>query len=157
YGRERASRPLDAGTGMGQALERFTGYTRPGNPPDHVRPDGQIVLVAAEKIEGAIGGTVYFTVLDRARYAPARSRETAADAWGTGFKGFDKAFHKGLDAMGDASPELDTTARYLYLYQTVNDRKTKTPIRSTSVRLLVPPRRITSWGSFPDITFGFAR
>src|SRR5207302_1740171 len=48
---------------------------------------------------------------------------------------------------------LDKTARYLYLYQTFNDRHTDQSVRRTTIRLLVPPDRITSWGYFEGVGF----
>src|SRR5438270_13865846 len=102
---------------LNQPLRRYTGYTRPGSPPDQVSREGKITYVAAEPDERkkAIGGTVYFTVLDRAK-------GIEGDTWGTGSKNFDLAFVRGKEWEGGPSPELDTGARFLYLYQTVNDR-----------------------------------
>ena len=75
------------------------------------------------------------------------------DIWGTGIKSFDKVFQPGIDLQGGSSPRLDSGARYLYLYQVVNDRKTLTPVSSESVRLVVDPSEITSWGHFPSLGF----
>ena len=36
--------------------------------------------------------------------------------------------------------KLDTRARYLYLYQVVNDSRRDSSVRTTSVRLIVDPR-----------------
>src|SRR5205085_5391366 len=64
----------------------------------------------------------------------------------------------------------DTKAKYLYLYQVVNDRgldpleggvkpaaffveNPPQPVVSTSVRLMVDPRYITSWGYFEHASF----
>ena len=65
-------------------------------------------------------------------------------------KDLDKQFRPGVDSGGNPSPGLDREAKYLYLYQTVNDRGTTLPIQSTSIRLLVDLKRkeITSWGYF---------
>jgi hypothetical protein len=152
---EELTQPPTSLGGRGN-LNRFTGYTRPGYPPDEIKSDGAIVPVDFGKIEDAMGATVYFTVLDRSRFASGEKRTGAADdTWNTGFENFDKVFKGGVDVLGEASPALDTSARYLYLYQTVNDRQTKMPIRSTSVKLLVDPRYITSWGYFSGVSFGY--
>src|SRR5437588_10847497 len=134
---------------LNQPLRRYTGYTRPGSPPDQVSRDGKIIFVADDPDERkkAIGGTVYFTVLDRAKGAEG-------DTWGTGFKNFDLNFVRGGMFEGGASPGLDTSARYLYLYQTVNDRGTDGVVTNTAIRLLVEPKSITSWGYFSGIGFG---
>src|SRR5262249_16052255 len=46
------------------------------------------------------------------------------------------------------SDKLDTTARYLYLYQVINDSGRPAQFKQTAIRLLVPPHLITSWGHF---------
>ena len=46
-------------------------------------------------------------------------------------------FVPGEDANGKSSPDLDRSARYLYVYQTVNDRRTLKAVRSTSIRLIL--------------------
>ena len=120
------------------------GYTRPGLPAIDEKLDGNMILPADVKMEDAkkaVGGTVYYMVLDL-------SRGKEGDSWGTGVKGFNSTWLAGVDFRGVSSPGLDTTARYLYLYQTVNDRNTTSAIRSTSIRLLVEPEYITSWGHF---------
>ena len=120
-------------------LDKYTGYTRPGSPPDVVK-EGKIVPVAADD-KKAIGGTVYFRVYDL-----AEGQNT--DTWGTGYKDLEKMFQPGLESTGRHSPALDRTARFLYVYQIVNDRGTPARIHSATVRLLVEPGRITSWGYF---------
>src|SRR5207248_7614239 len=45
---------------------------------------------------------------------------------------------------------LDTNARYLYLYQVINDSGRTGRIQTTTIRLLVPPELITSWGHFVE-------
>src|SRR5262249_25744010 len=91
------------------------------------------------------GGTVYYVVLQRGG--------AAGDRWGVGMKDFDARFRPGIDFGGSPSPELDTSAKYLYLYQVVNDRRTHTPIQSASVKLLVDQKELTSWGSFHGVGF----
>jgi hypothetical protein len=158
----RTQPPLPPGVGIGlrggdraadvidlrsTALPEFTGYTRPGRPADREGPGGKIILAADENPRDAIGGTVYFTVLEQRRNAEV------GDTWGTGIKNFDALLVRGREVDGASSPRIDTTARYLYLYQTINDRGTGVPITSTSIRLLVDPRAITSWGSAPGLGF----
>jgi hypothetical protein len=141
-----------------------SGYTRPGNPPDEVKPDGAIRPVALEANYDGIGGTVYFAVLELTG--------AQGDAWGTGYRSFNEAFVPGKSVMGRGqSPPLDTRARYLYLYQVVNDRGVDRAasqikpagadpelhgqdIGSSSLNLIVDPRYLTSWGAFTD--YGFA-
>src|SRR5262249_37304023 len=87
-----------------------------------------------------LGGTIYFSVLDR--------REgTKGDAWGTGIRDFDTWFVAGLDSPNRT---LDTSARYLYLYQIVNDSKRDGVVQDMTIRLLVDPASITSWGHFAE-------
>src|SRR5262249_5964429 len=96
------------------------------------------------------------------------------DTWGTGMANFDESFVEGKSFNNTFSPALDTKARYLYLYQSVNDRGLDPGKRGpkqaaiapalgkelnvqdvamTSVRLLVDPRYITSWGYFRNAGF----
>ncbi|MGF1580108.1 MAG: hypothetical protein ACFCD0_12165 [Gemmataceae bacterium] len=128
------------------SLSRFTGFTRPGTPNDDLG-GGEIRLVAdtEEGRQNGIGTTVYFTVLERT--------ENVDDVWGTNLPEFASAFKPGLDFSGTSSPGLDTSAQYLYLYQTVNDRGTLSPIRSTSIKLIVEMKDITSWGYFSGVGF----
>lgn len=63
------------------------------------------------------------------------------DKFGTGLAGFDTEFVRGRN-----SPQLDTSARYLYLYQVVNDGPGSLPFRVAG--LGVPRSSITSWGSW---------
>jgi hypothetical protein len=125
----------------------FAGLTRPGNPADSVLAD-KVVPAALddETRRSAVGGTVYFLVLQR-------DEAKAADPWGTGLKEFAKTFRAGIDFGGDASPALDMSAKYLYLYQVVNDRHTPVPIQSTGVKLIVELKDISSWGYFSGIGF----
>jgi hypothetical protein len=92
--------------------------------------------------EGAIGGTIYFMVLDR-------TEGIKGDAWGTGVRNFDGNFVPARDSNGKA---LDTGARYLYLYQVINGSGRAGRIQTATVRLLVPPELITSWGHFVERT-----
>jgi hypothetical protein len=139
------------------------GYTRPGNPPDDVKPDGGIRPVAMEANYEGIGGTVYFAVL--------QLNSTEVTPWGTRLPDFLKTFTpgRGLDGRGE-SPALDPQARYLYLYQVVNDRgvdRAASQIKPAGadpelngreigmarINLVVDPRYLTSWGAFKDLGF----
>src|SRR5262249_25720622 len=99
-------------------IPAFIGYTRPGTPPDRIEAGGKTLLAVDDK-DGrlGIGGTVYFMVFDRA------SQTVQGDTWATGWKEFDAAFRSGRGSDQNVSPVLDVSARYLYLYQVVNDRK----------------------------------
>src|SRR5262245_48871786 len=137
----------------GQALAPYTGFTRPGTPND-TRKDGKIVYVADDPDErkNAVGGTVYFLVLER-------KGDDKDDPWGTGVKDLANRFRRGVDAGGTASPSLDMQAKYLYLFQVVNDRRTEAPIQGSGIHLQVDlkDKPLTSWGSFPAAGFGMSR
>jgi hypothetical protein len=124
---------------------RFVGYTRPGIPND-TEKDGRIIFAAADPDlqKAALGGTVYFQVFEQSG---------AGGLWGTGFDKLADSFRPGIDANGASSPALDTGAKYLYLYQAVNDRGTKLPIRTISVQLVVDLKEISSWGAFGRLGF----
>lgn len=123
------------------------GFTRPGWPSDKVE-GGKIRFVADDKeaAKPALGGTVYAQVL---KLAPS-----ANDPWSTGIANFTGHFQAGVDFNGTSSPALDTSAKYLYLYQVVNDRRTMAPIETTAIKLDVDMRDITSWGYFDGVGFG---
>jgi hypothetical protein len=125
-------------------IEEFTGYTRPGDPPDVVR-DGKIVPLAPEDPEAkkAVGATIYFEVFELTEDMPT-------DPFGTKYKDFDKLFKPGIDSANRKSPSFDRTARFLYLYQVVNDRRIPHKIHNVTVHLLVDESHITSWGYFAD-------
>jgi len=97
------------------------GYTRPGSPSDEKTNDGKIRRVAWDPaFRGElIGGTIYFMVLELTT--------AEGDAWGTGIRNFNDSFVEGRDNDDRSSPNLDTKARYLYLYQVVNDRGPRSP------------------------------
>jgi hypothetical protein len=126
---------------------RYTGFTRPGSPDDRVSGDKIEFAALVDKgvIKKGLGGTIYFAVFDQAH-------GTSGDTYGTGVKNFNADFKHGLDFEGELSPNLDTTARYLYLYQLVNDRGTDWPLHSTHVKLYAP-ESVTSWGHFPGYSF----
>lgn len=121
-------------------LPKFTGYTRPGIPTS---PPGPIKVVGDKETDTPIGATVYFKVFER-------GDGDDGDPWGTGFKDFDSAFVPGATTRGRNPEKLDTTARYLYLYQVINDSYRPAQVKSVAVRLLVPPHLITSWGHFAE-------
>jgi hypothetical protein len=141
------------------------GYTRPGYPDDQPR-GGKVVPLAFTDYEGRIlGGTIYFMVLERT--SPPNEREPG-DTWGSGLANLGSRFVPGRGFDGSISPALDTGARYLYLYQLVNDRGL-TPrdgvafagynavraddLASFGLRLLICPCYITSWGHFQGTAF----
>jgi hypothetical protein len=138
----------------------LAGYTRPGNPPDVLTEKGKIKHVAFEPDFQGIGGTVYFLVLEW-------TGASETDPWNTGVPQFLSKFVEGLDYDNTHSPPLDTRARYLYLYQVVNDRGMEplpirpaanvevgvVPLASATLRLRVDPRYITSWGYFEGVGF----
>lgn len=124
-------------------LPDYTGYTRVGFPPADDRIDPKIAPAAGPDAR-ALGVTVYYMVLDR---KGANARGTTGDIFGTGIPGFDAAFVAGKNSDRD---RLDTEARYLYLYQVVNDSNREAAVKSTSIQLIIDPRLITSWGFFSD-------
>src|SRR5262249_50346516 len=103
------------------------GFTRPGNPPDKLNDNGKIAHVAWSKDYRGIGCTIYFMVL--------RRTGSIGDTYGSGIVDFDKRFVRGTEFDGDRSPYLSTsTAKYLYLYQIVNDRGLEpSPIKAAAV------------------------
>ncbi|MCS7045014.1 MAG: PEP-CTERM sorting domain-containing protein [Gemmataceae bacterium] len=138
------------------------GYVTPGTPlgPNLQDSGGKI-----------LGGTVYYAVFRRVG--------RLGDSWGIG-PNFDSHFVEGENIRRGVSPHLDTEAEYLYLYQVVNDRAVHDPklnrptktgeigvalrpanenrkltedIASFSLRLVIDPRQITSWGYFTDAGF----
>ncbi|HTU22585.1 MAG TPA: hypothetical protein VMG10_31390 [Gemmataceae bacterium] len=122
-----------------EELKKFTGYTRPGIP---TAPPGPI-QVAGDNAEGAIGATVYFKVFER-------GNDDEGDPWGTGFVDLDRWFVPGQASRGRNAESLDTSARYLYLYQVVNDSYRPAQLKSVAVRIIIPPHLITSWGHFAE-------
>ncbi len=126
-------------TARAEGLQRFTGYANPGTPSDKILASG--VIESAADAPKAFGGSIYYMVLDR-------GEGRGDDTWGTGVKNFDTLFQPGLDDALKPSPGLDKKARYLYLYQVVNDRGSKSPIHEATIRLIIDPALITSWGYY---------
>jgi Sec-independent protein translocase protein TatA len=139
------------------------GYTRPGSPSDKLDKNGAIIQAALDPghTGAVIGATVYFAVF--------QGTGAEDDVFGGELAGIADAFVAGRSFENSVSPRLDRKARYLYLYQIVNDRglnppkdgslppvdgdiKTA-PIAGFALRLLVDPRYITSWGHFTNIGF----
>jgi hypothetical protein len=153
------------------------GYTRPSNVDDKVKGDKVIPVAFTDHKGKIIAGTVYFTVLERADRVRDRDRDRDADGdrdgldpgdtWGTGLSSFDSHFVAGRNFEGGVSPRLDTRARYIYLYQLVNDpgldpheikpasydSVRAEDVSSFALKLLVDPRYITSWGHFQGSGF----
>lgn len=127
-----------------QDSARYAGYTRPGMPGDSPLQNEVAPAVHDPELrKQSFGGTVYYIVLEL--------KSAAGDAWGSGLADFNSRFQAGIDFGGSVSPELDTAAKYLYLYQIVNDRGTEGLIESASVKLLVDQKAITSWGYFHGV------
>jgi hypothetical protein len=142
------------------------GYTRPGNPEDGFDPRTAKVLPVAFGVDTMkiLGATVYFAVYERSGLGDN-------DTWGAGMPNFDGRFVEGQNFQGGFSPRLDTKAKYLYVYQIVNDRllepnknrtklavdgekaPTAEEISTFYLKLLVDPRYITSWGHFRGTGF----
>lgn len=121
-------------------MPKFTGYTRPGNPTGREGgPEARPVADDPNDPRTPMGGTVYFRVFDLSDGDPG-------DPWGTGYKDLERSFIPGAATRGRSSDKLDTNARYLYLYQVINDSGRPAQLKSTAIRLLVPPHLITSWG-----------
>ena len=122
--------------------EDFTGYTRIGSPPTEGKKTAEYKAVAA--YPEALGATVYYMVFDQ---QTGKVINASGDVFGTNFGRFDKTLVAGLNSD---RPNLDTKARYLYLYQIVNDSGLQAGVKDITIRLLVPIDRITSWGHFVD-------
>ena len=132
------------------ALREFTGYTRPGLPVGKVVKDKdnkvRLVIDTKEVKDPYFGGTVSFMVIDL-------RAQGDDDRWSDAVRDLIKAFRTGEDGTGRASPEFDRGARYLYLYQVVNDMPAaETGVRSSSV-FLPDASVITSWGYFTGYGF----
>lgn len=96
----------------------LAGYTRPGTPPDKVSEDGKIIATAfgdanMKKFK-ILGATIYFAVF--------KNMGEEGDTFGTGMPHFDRRFDAGRSFKDAYSPRFDKKAKYLYLYQIVNDR-----------------------------------
>ncbi|MFM7151848.1 MAG: hypothetical protein ACKO23_18630, partial [Gemmataceae bacterium] len=131
--------PVKAG-----GLSNYTGHSRIGHGPEdkQKQKDDKILGVAGE--EATVGATIYFMVFDR---LDSKNKAEKGDVFGTGLKNFDENFVVGKksDRKG-----LDTSARYLYLYQVVNDSGRSAGVKTISVRLIIDPQLITSWGHFAN-------
>ena len=134
-------------------LRDFTGYTRPGVPA------GKVVREKADKVrfvadQGEVkgpqfGGSVCFMVIDL-------HHRDDDELYNSVVRDMLKAFKPGEDGAGRASPDFDRGARYLYLYQMVNDMPgAETGVRSSSV-FLIDPALVTSWGHFVGHGFTLA-
>jgi hypothetical protein len=97
-----------------------SGYTRPGSPDDKFNSEGELIRQLGFEGEGVkkfkiMGGTVYFAVFKNTGLVEG-------DSFGTGMANFDGKFEAGRSFKDSMSPRYDKTAKYLYLYQVVNDR-----------------------------------
>ncbi|MFO0877256.1 MAG: hypothetical protein U0840_07760 [Gemmataceae bacterium] len=128
-------------TNAAAPLSDYTGYTRIGFPPADDRIDPKIAPAAGPDAR-ALGVTVYYMVLDR---KVSNGKNGPGDIFGTGIANFDSSFVAGKNSDRD---RIDTEARYLYLYQVVNDSNREAAVKSASVQLIIDPRLITSWGFF---------
>ena len=96
----------------------LAGYTRPGSPSDTVNEDGKIIAAAfankdTKKFK-VLGATIYFTVF--------KNMGDDGDTFGTGMPDFDRRFDAGRNFEDAYSPRFDKKAKFLYVYQIVNDR-----------------------------------
>lgn len=152
-------------------MRDWAGHARLGNPSDQRSKDGKLTPVGysdTEKLKKLtiLGGNTYFGVFENIGLE--------GDTFGTGMPGFDAQFRI---TEGDSPRRtLDKKAKYLYLYQVVNDRgfdprnrpgksdikllvddemkKVQTEdIARFALKLLVDPRYISSWGYFEDAAF----
>lgn len=109
---------LAASAAQGAFIGAFSGNTFPQDTPT------------------TLDAHVNFAVLDT-------TGGVAGDTWGTGFAGFDALFVAGV-----LSPVLDTTAQYLYLFQTVNDGDHPEAISQNTVSVPNAAATSTSFGHF---------
>src|SRR5262249_31349080 len=121
--------------------DEFTGYTRPGRS----FREGETFIKPVEAGKGdpdTLALTVYFRVFNT-------TEGVLGDPFATGFKDFQTLFVPGKDPLGkNHSPRLDTSAKYLYIYQAIYDSGAKAPCREISIRIITSPEHITSWGHF---------
>ena len=103
------------GTAQGGLLSHFSGNHR---------------AVAENPSLKDLDGSASFAVFDR--------DGAAGDVFGTGLAGFDSLFKRGANSP----TQLDTSARYLYLYQTVNDGHGNAGFATSTIDQV----SITSWG-----------
>ncbi len=112
-------------------------------------------------VTDVIGSTVYFAVV--------KGTGNADEAFGKELGDLLDTFVAGKSFENSVSPQFDRKAKYLYLYQIVNDRGLNPAkegilpaadgnintanISNFALRLLVDPRYITSWGHFVDTAF----
>jgi hypothetical protein len=91
-----------------------------------------------------VAGVVDFTVLDRT------TGGSAGDTFGTGVSNFNSLF-----TAGTTSGAFDTSARYLYLYETYNNGANGAtyPISQNTVFVSQPGVSVTSYGSFKGAAF----
>src|SRR5262245_60907088 len=88
---------------LSQPVRRYTGFTRPGSPPDQEDAEGKAVpaAVGGEAKQDALGGTIYFAVFernaDRADKEGKESKRLKGDTFGTGIENFDTLFHRGRE------------------------------------------------------------
>jgi hypothetical protein len=127
----------------GAPVAGFSGYTRPGSNVQ-ADPTSDFDKKFAARLDDpkdpGLGVTVYFMVADRVD-------GRVNDPWGLGTNFPSSIWHTphALEGVKEA-PKLDTNARYLYLYQIINDSGEPTQIKSATIRLLVDLDYITSWG-----------
>jgi len=147
---------------MSSSLVR-SGFTRPGTPSDKIGKNGEILQAALDPDHTGlmIGSTVYFAVYKNA--------STDYEGFGPELTALTNFFVAGRSFENSISPNLDRKAKYLYLYQIVNDRGLNPTKEGTlpaldkdintanishfALRLLVDPRYLTSWGHFNNFTF----
>jgi hypothetical protein len=178
---QEKAQPKDDKVAAPKSSVEVSGYTRPGNPEDKFNAEGDLIRRLSFEPEQLkkfkiMGGTVYFAVFKN-------TGAVEGDTFGTGMENIDARFEAGRSFKDSMSPRYDKKARYLYLYQVVNDRgidpkvlqvkgekgggikllpfdgkpAAKVPvtddIASFALKLLVSPEYITSWGHFRDASF----
>ena len=122
---------LLGGAGRAQAgyLAAFSGNTQ----PYHTVPGN------------GVGGTVNFAVYD----SLGGVGQHPGDHFGTGVPNFDLQF-----VAGAGSGALDTTARYLYVFQTVNNGPSAASFPISTNTVSVSSSALTSFGRFKTMSFG---
>jgi hypothetical protein len=144
------------GAALAGPVNDFVGFTSPvsrESPRENFSradKEGKIRPVSVVPLDGStepqrLSGSVYYMVFERDDKDPK-------DPWGTGKNVID-TFRPGIDLNGAPSPGIDPTAKYLYVYQVINDQKTDKPIESASVKLIVEVTELTSWGYWNGIGF----
>jgi hypothetical protein len=147
-GQRARSAPLEEYTGMSNPASLDLGKRRSQDPKVLAvaffanRKKGIAFAAAGKREAKEVAGTIYSMVLDQ---NPGEGKTVDPnDPWGSTIADFTTRFKVSSDSW---QQKLDTSARYLYLYQVFNDcDKSDGWVYRAGIRLLIDPRLVTSWG-----------